>query len=116
MDLSAVIRHVDETASSERAIRQMREFRGAGFAVRRYIKRRLEALARARDDVGRQGFTGNVLRCAAVGALAGEHIADCVCPRRIPGIEPEHLGDAGGVALVLFTGRRWRCRPEALRI
>ena len=70
MDLPAIIRHINETASSERPIRQMREFCGAGFAMRRYVKRRLEALARALDDVGRQGFAGSALRCAAVGALA----------------------------------------------
>ncbi len=100
MDLPAIIRHINETASSERAIRQMREFCGAGFAMRRYIKRRLEALARALDDLGRQGFAGSALRCAAVGALAGEQITDRLCRRRIPGIESEDLGDAAGGAML----------------
>ena len=104
MDLPPVIRHIDETASSERTIRHMREFLGTGFAVRRYVKRRLEALARARDDVGRQGFAGSALRCAAVGALSGEHIADHLCRRRIPGIETEHFGDAAGGAMLFASG------------
>ena len=71
--------------------------------MRRYIKRRLEALARALDDLGRQGFAGSALRCAAVGALAGEHIADRFCRRRIPGIEPEDLGDAAGGAMLFAS-------------
>ena len=62
MDLPAIIRHINETASSERTIRQMREFLAGGFAMRRYIKRRLEALARAFDDRGRQGAAGSTLR------------------------------------------------------
>jgi hypothetical protein len=37
MDLPAIIRHINETASSELTIRQMREFLGGGFAMRRYI-------------------------------------------------------------------------------
>ena len=103
MDLPAVIRHVDETAGSERAVRQMREFCGAGFAVRRYVKRRLEALAGALDDRGRQGFAGSAPRRAAVGALAGEHIADRLWRRRIPGIEREELGDAAGGAMLFAS-------------
>jgi hypothetical protein len=100
MDLPAIIRHINETASSELTIRQMREFLGAGFAMRCYAKRRLEALARTLNDLGRQGFAGSALRCAAVGALAGEQITDRLCRRRIPGIESEDLGDAAGGAML----------------
>ena len=83
MDLPPVIRHINETACSELTIRQMREFLGGGFAMRQYIKRRLEALVRAFDDRGRPGFAGSALRSAAVGALAGEHITNRLCRRRI---------------------------------
>ena len=101
VDLPAVIRHIDQPSVCQPPILQLHDFVGICLAMRRHTQRRFEPLASALDGGGQQYLPGFRLRHAPVGALAGEHVADCFGRCGLFRIETEDFGDAARGTMVL---------------
>ena len=105
VDLPAVIRHIDEPASSQRG--HSPNARVPSAVASRCAGMPSAALKRLRAPStisAGKALAGSALRHAAVGALAGEHIPDRLRRRRLLRIETEHLGDAAGGGMLFAPG------------